>query len=93
MPILPAATGALPVIGTGYGMAWTPEQRTTPAYTATPVPGPFTGGLLDLLQAARLTDLNSLRVAVENNRAFAEDTRKQLNALIADMTARGLLTP
>ncbi len=95
MPVIPPPSGgsSFPVIGTGYGMVWTPEQRTTPSYTATPVPGPFSGGLLDLLQAAKLTDLNTLRTAVENNRVFGEDTRKQLNALIADLMSRGMLTP
>ncbi len=94
MPIIPPpVAGTLPIIGRGYGMAWTPELRATPAYTATPVPGPFVGGLLDLLSAARLADLNTLRAAVENNRVFAEETRKQLNALVADMTAAGLISP
>lgn len=79
-------------IGSGYGMAWTPEQRTTSSYSANAQSSAYVGGLLDLLQAARLSDLNSLRVAVENNRAFGEETRKQLNALVQDMKNAGLLT-
>ncbi len=91
MPIVGGS--GMPVIGSGYGMGWNSEQRNAPGYTATPVPSAFTGGLLDLLQAARLTDLNTLRLAVENNRSMLEDTRKQLNGLIADMTNKGLLAP
>ncbi len=89
-PSIPAA--AFP-IGSGYGMTWTPEQRTTPAYTANTQSTAYVGGLLDLLQAARLSDLNALRVAVENNRVFSENTRMQLNAMIADMTSKGVVTP
>lgn len=94
MPVVGGPVGSNPFpVGSGYGMSWTPEQRVTPAYTATPLSSAFAGGLLDLLQAARLADLNTTRLAVENNRAFSEDTRKQLNALIVDLMSRGIIAP
>lgn len=84
--------GATPISQPGtYSAGWSTADRTAPAYTAQPVNTPFTGGLLDLLQAARLTDLNTVRLATENNRVFAEATRKQLNALIDDLRALGLI--
>lgn len=84
--------GAAPIDQPGsYTAGWSTADRTTPAYTATPVSTPFAGGLLDLLQAARLTDLNAVRVATENNRVFSEATRKQLNALVDDLRALGLI--
>lgn len=93
MPVLPPPPAAsIFPIGTGYGMSWTTEQRTTPAYVPDSQSTAYTGGLLDLLQAARLTSLNLLRVAVETDRVFAEATRAQLNGLIVDMQSKGLLT-
>ncbi len=84
--------GATPINQPGtYSAGWNSADRAAPSYTAQPLSTPFTGGLLDLLQAARLADLNTVRLATENNRVFAEATRKQLNALIDDLRALGLI--
>ena len=40
---------------------------------------------------AKLSDLNALRVACENLRAFTEDLAQQHNSLIADLKALGLI--
>jgi hypothetical protein len=73
---------------TGYAET----SKTMPAYTPNVQSSSFVGGLLDLLSAARLADLNALRVAVENQRALAEGTAKNVNALREDLKALGLIS-
>lgn len=76
---------------TGYTQGYTPTAKALAAYTPNVQSSAFTGGLLDLLQAARLTDLNTTRLALENLRAFTESLAKQHNALMAELTSFGLL--
>lgn len=84
--------GATPTNQPGsYSAGWSSASRSAAAYTPQTLGTPFVGGLLDLLSAARLADLNTVRNAVENNRVFAEETRKQLNALIDDLKTLGLV--
>lgn len=61
------------------------------AYTPNVQSSAYLGGLLDLLQAARLADLNTLRTAVENLRALTEATTQRTNALVADLRQLGLV--
>lgn len=65
--------------------------RTMGSYTSDPKGSAYTGGLLDLLQAARLSDLNSVRVALENLRVFSENVAQDHNQLIADLKLCGLI--
>lgn len=76
---------------TGYVWNYAVQDKTLNTYTPNSQASAYTGGLLDLLQAARLTDLNTLRVAVENQRAFTESLAKQHNQLCQDLRAYGLI--
>ena len=76
---------------TGYSWTYTASTKGFPAYTPNTQSVAFVGGLLDLLQAARLSDLNALRVAVENLRVFAENLAQQHNAISLDLKAQGLI--
>lgn len=68
------------------------SSKTMPSYTANVQNSAFLGGLLDLLQAAKLADLNTLRVAYENSRALSEGAAQQVNALKAELIALGLIS-
>lgn len=96
------ANSTVPMIGF-YGTApvaqpaaftqtYSTADRTLGAYTPDSESGAYTG--IDNLQAgtpyAQLTDLNALRVAYENVRAFVEDIAQMLNALVDDHQALGL---
>lgn len=84
--------GVAPVArSTGYTAGYSTSAKALGTYTSGPVASPFTGGLLDLLQAARLADLNTTRVAVENLRVFAESMAHQHNQLVADLKLTGLI--
>jgi len=67
-------------------------DRTLSAYTADVESSAYTG--VDNLQVgsvyALVADLNALRVAYENLRAFTEDLAQHHNALVDDMQANGL---
>ena len=67
-------------------------DRTLSAYTADNESGAYTG--IDNLQAgtvyATVADLNALRVAYENLRAFTEDLAQHHNAVVDDLQAYGL---
>lgn len=85
--------GVTPVTRPGtYTASYTATTRDLPAYTANVQSSAYTGGLLDLLQAARLTDLNALRTAVENLRALCEAAAQRENALVNDLRALGLIS-
>ncbi len=89
----PPSWGGLPGMPAGpYTAGYSATNRTLPSYTADPKTSAFVGGLLDLLQAARLSDLNAVRVALENLRALSEGTAQQHNALVADLKAMGILS-
>lgn len=74
-----------------YTETYTVWSKDQPAYTANNQGSAYSGGLLDLLQAARLTDLNALRIAVENNRALSERNAQRINALVNDLRTLGLI--
>ncbi len=91
-------TGALGLLATnpsavssGYSWGYSQEAKTLPAYSASTLGTPFGGGLLDLLSAARLTDLNTTRAAYENLRVFTEALAKQHNQLCRDLIAAGII--
>ena len=79
-------------VPTGYSWVYNSAGKTLPAYTPNTQASAYTGGLLDLLQAARLSDLNTLRVAVENLRVFTENLAKQHNQISRDLAAAGLIS-
>jgi len=62
-------------------------DRTLSAYTPDPESSAYTGAADS---EAKLADLNSLRVAYENLRAFTEDLAQLVNALIDDLQLNGL---
>ena len=79
-------------VPSGYtASGYTTANKTMPAYTSTPTNTAYVGGLLDLLQAARLADLNTLRAAHESVRVLAEATAQQVNALKADLKDIGII--
>lgn len=106
MPIInpPPAAAAVPIgalgllatnpsaVPTGYSWAYSAEQRNFPAYTPDVKSAAFAGGLLDLLAAARLSDLNALRIAVENLRVFTENLARQHNRISLDLAAAGIIS-
>lgn len=79
-------------VTTGYAWTYSTVGKTLPAYTSNVQGTPYAGGLLDLLQAARLTDLNAVRVALENLRVFTESLAAQHNAVNASLLAAGLIS-
>lgn len=84
--------GAQPVEKpSGYDWVYNTTTKTLGAYTPMPRQTAYTGGLLDLLQAARLTDLNALRASVENLRVFTENVAQQHNQLALDLRNMGLI--
>lgn len=89
MGILVTNPGA---IANGYSWTYTSSSKAFPAYTPVPANAAYIGGLLDLLSAARLSDLNALRVAVENLRVFTENLAKQHNQVSLDLAAAGLIS-
>ena len=76
-----------------YTQTYSTADRTLSAYTADNESGAYTG--IDNAQAgsvyAQLTDLNALRTAYENLRAFVEDLAQQHNSLLDDMQALNLV--
>lgn len=78
-------------VSTGYAWSYSAASKIFPAYTAAPVGTAFTGGLLDLLQAARLADLNTMRIALETLRVFTENLAQQHNAISLDLKAAGII--
>lgn len=63
-------------------------DRTLGAYASNPESSPYTpANKAD----ARLSDLNSLRVAYENLRVFTEDLAQFVNALVDDLQSLGLV--
>jgi len=70
-----------------YTQTYSTADRTLAAYTAN-VQGTAYTGAAD--GEAKLADLNALRVAYENLRAFCEDAVQMLNAVVDDHQALGL---
>ena len=72
----------------GYVNTYSTADKTLGAYTADVENVAYTGAADS---EAKLADLNALRVAYENLRAFTEDLAQQHNALIADLKRLGLI--
>lgn len=76
-----------------YTQTYSTADRTLAAYTADNESAAYTG--IDNAQVgtvyAQLTDLNALRVAYENLRAFVEDLAQHHNSVLDDLQAVGLL--
>ncbi len=74
-----------------YTQTYSTADRTLSAYTADAESTAYTG--IDNAQAgtpyAQLTDLNALRVAYENLRAFVEDAVGMLNGVVDDLQTIG----
>ncbi len=85
-----SAPAGIPVgyLTTGYATS----AKTMPSYTSNPQSSAYSGGLLDLLLAAKLTDLNLLRVAVENQRVLTELAAQHVVALRNDLMSLGLIS-
>lgn len=79
-------------VTSGYSWAYAAQDKAFPAYAPAVVSSPFSGGLLDLLQAARLADLNTTRAALENLRVFTENLAKQHNAISIALRDSGLIS-
>jgi hypothetical protein len=80
-------------VPSGYANSgYASSNRTMPSYTPQVLSTAFAGGLLDLLQAARLADLNTVRLAVENQRVFTEGLAQQINALKSDLKDVGIIS-
>jgi hypothetical protein len=79
-------------VSTGYSWVYGSAAKSFPAYTPATRSSAYTGGLLDLLQAAKLTDINDLRVAIENLRVFTENLAKQHNQVSLDLAAAGIIS-
>lgn len=79
---------------TAYTQTYATADKTISAYTSDTESVAYTG--IDNAQAgtpyAQLTDINALRVAYENLRAFSEDTTQALNSLIDDLQSLGLVS-
>lgn len=78
-------------VSSGYSWTYSTNAKPFPAYTANVQNVAYTGSLLDLSQAGRLTDVNSLRVAYENLRVFTENLAQQHNAISLDLKAAGII--
>lgn len=76
---------------TGYVNTYSTATKALGGYSTNTQSSAYSGGLLDLLQAAKLTDVNTLRTAYENLRVFAENMAQQHNQLIADLKATGII--
>ena len=105
MPLINPGTSSASLLGLLGLMAATPQDvpagyaaggysstaKTMPSYAPNVQASAYAGGLLNLLDAARVVDLNALRVAVENQRVFTEGVAQNVNALRTDLQALGLI--
>lgn len=85
--------GVSPVVrASAITQTYSTSTRTLAAYTPDSESGAYTG--IDNAQGgtpyAQLTDLNALRVAYENLRAFVENSVQVMNAVIDDFQLNGL---
>lgn len=88
------AWGATPVVRpSAYTQTYSTADKTLAAYTSDAEGSAYTG--IDNAQGgtpyAQLTDLNALRTAHENLRAFVEDTAQMLNSVVDDLQTIGWL--
>lgn len=81
--------GAAPIAQpSAYTQTYATADKTLAAYTPDDESVAYTGATDG---EAKLADLNALRTAVENLRAFTEDTAAMLNAVVDDLQALGLV--
>jgi hypothetical protein len=81
--------GATPVARpSAYTQTYSTADKTLGAYTSDPESSAYTGAADG---EAKLADLNSLRVAYENLRAFTEDLAAFTNAVVDDLQTVGLV--
>ena len=73
---------------TAYTQTYSTADKTLAAYTPDVENAAYTGAADS---EAKLADLNALRVAYENLRAFTEDLAQQHNSLLDDLQALGLI--
>ncbi len=89
--------GTLPTTRTAaYTRTYSTADRTLGAYTPDDESVGYTqvgagGDTVDITDVAKLTDLNALRVAVENLRTFVEDAVGMLNSVVDDFQLYGHL--
>lgn len=87
--------GVTPVVRpSAYTQTYATADKTLGAYTADDESVVYTGQSNTALGAtfAKVVDLNALRVAYENLRAFTEDAVAMLNSAVDDLQALGLVT-
>lgn len=78
-------------VSSSFSWVYNTNDKALGAYTPNAQNTAFVGGLLDLLQAARLTDLNATRVALENLRLFVEDIAQHHNAVSIALRDAGII--
>lgn len=92
MPAGVSSSGARTVL-TGFTQTYATADKTLAAYTPDAESGAFTSlgagvaTVLNNTNVAKLDDLNALRVAYENLRAFTEDLAQLVNSIIDDLEA------
>lgn len=74
-----------------YTQTYATADKTLGAYTPNSQASAYSSTPADLAHAATLVDLNALRVAYENLRAFVEDGIQMSNAVVDDLQALGLV--
>lgn len=79
-----------PTTHTPITQTYATTTRTIGPYTSDSEATAYTGGLVLLVDAARVTDLNELRVAYENLRVFVENIAGVVNSIIDDLQTAGL---
>lgn len=80
---------ATPVVRpSAYTQTYSTADKTLSAYTPDAESGAYTGAADS---EAKLVDLNALRVAYENLRAFTEDLAGVVNSLVDDLQAVGIV--
>lgn len=90
MPLGVSRSGARVVL-TGYTQSYATADKTLSAYTPDTETAAFTSlgagvaTVLNTTDIAKLSDLNALRVAYENLRAFTEDLAKFVNSIVNDL--------
>ena len=79
-------------VDTGYTWTYATQAKVFPAYTPNPQGTAYVVGVLNLLAAAQGTDVNALRIAVENLRVFTENLAQQHNAISIALRSAGLIS-
>lgn len=83
--------GALGLMAVNPSAAGTGYAARSITYTPNAQSAVYSGGLLNLLDAARVADLNALRVAVENQRVLTEALASLTVAMRDDLKRAGII--